>query len=583
MPPSPLALRLGGLDHALEPGRDYVLGTAPDCDLPLPAGAAPRHAALRIGAAEVTVEDLGGGVRHNGTAVDRAALQAGDVLALGPVDAVVVPDSGAALLVPLPALRTAARARRQAEVRASATSLLRRRDAESFAELMAQELRHAPWLGASLVLHVLLLLLLWWFAPWTEGGDAPRPQVNVVLTAEPPGPAAAQAPEVVIEPPVPEPTTLPAVAGDAEPTAEVPPPPDRDRGMPRSNPRLAPRASGGAGAGDGTLTAEVAGIGSAGFRRTVADLQSGLDIVFVFDSTGSMSRTIHDTRQTLAQMLTVLRALVPGARIGIVTYRDRGRREQYLVRTLPLGTDFWRASNFVQGIVADGGGDRPEDVRAGLRAAFAQRWQNGARRVVVLAGDAPPHEQDMAALLGDVRSFHAGGRASVHALVTSPEAVGQEARAAFQAIAAAGGGECLDLAAHERVLQRVLAFAFGREHDADVAAAIATVTAAAERVDAASLDLVHRGGPELAAALRADPVPTMLLQALARRPRRRVAFELTALLGEHRAPEHTRHAIAWVLQRVLELSAPPIDPETGAALDERALQRLRVACGTLPE
>jgi Mg-chelatase subunit ChlD len=324
-------------------------------------------------------------------------------------------------------------------------------------------------------------------------------------------------------------------------------------------------------------------VGSGGFQRAVADLRrSGLEIVFVFDSTGSMSRTILDTKNSIAQMLAVLRALVPDARVGIVTYRDRGKNEQYLVRQVPLGGDFWRASNFVQVVSAEGGGDQPEDVRAGLRAAFSQRWRSDARRVVVLAGDAPPHLSDTASLLTDVRAFARNGRSFVHTLVTSPDTAGKETRETFAEIADAGRGTCTDLKAHEKVLQRVLALAFGHDYEPDVAEVVRTVQLAAERVDVESLDLAHRGGPDLQRALRTDPVPVTLLQALVRRPRRAVALELVGQL-DRSTPEPTRHAIAWALQHTLDLSVPPIDPESGDPPDAAALARLQRRCDSLPD
>ncbi|MBL8729334.1 MAG: FHA domain-containing protein [Planctomycetes bacterium] len=587
----PLALRLSGQDHALEIGRDYVLGSAADCDLILPAdrGVAAHHARLRVGDDTVELQDLGSGETFcNGAPVVQAALRPGDTLRLGALAAELVPDHGSALLVPEPALRAAALTRRQRRVRHAALALLRRRDSESFQELMADELRRAPWLGVSLVLHALLLLALWLLVPNREGGDdAPKTVAIDVGAAVPAGDPLPLAPEVVADAPPVDFAPLPDVEPEPASTRAIDPTLPAARPTPPANARLAPRASGaggGSGSGDRSLAAEVQTVGSGGFRRAVADLRrSGLEIVFVFDSTGSMSRTILDTKNSIAQMLAVLRALVPDARVGIVTYRDRGRREDYLVRQVPLGLDFWRASNFVQVVSAEGGGDQPEDVRAGLRAAFAQHWRPDARRVVVLAGDAPPHLEDIPSLLADVRGFARNGRSFVHTLVTSPDTAGKETRAAFADIAAAGKGTSTDLKAHEKVLQRVLALAFGHDFEADVAAVVQTVQAAAERVDVASLDLAHRGGPDLERALRTDPVPVTLLQALVRRPRRAVALELIDQLGSRSTPEPTRHAIAWVLQRVFTLPLPPVDPERGEPPDAAALSRLQRRAEDLPD
>ncbi len=583
----PLALRLSGQDHALEPGRDYALGSAADCDLVLRTDTEAHHAVLRVGATTIELQDLGSGgrTRRNGTPVERTEVLLGDVLQIGGHELVVVPDRGDALLVPVPALRVAATSRRQERVRTAAAALLRRRETESFQELMADELRRAPWFAISLALHALLLLLLWLWLPARETDGAPATVAVDFVADTPAGEPLPPIPDVVVEPtPVEFEAVLPV---EPEPTSAAP----ATEAIPATlgetlhqNPRLALRAAATSSVGDQGLANEVQAVGSGGFRRTVAELQkSGLEIVFVFDSTGSMSRTIQDTKATISQMLAVLRSLVPDARIGIVTYRDRDKGGQYIVREVPLGSDFWRASNFVQVVSAEGGGDQPEDVRAGLRAAFSQRWRPQARRVVVLAGDAPPHDSDRKSLLTDVRAFARNGRSFVHALVTSPDTAGEETRRAFTDIAAAGGGSCMDMKAHEQILQRVLALAFGRDFEQDVANVVQAARDAQDRVDVAALDLAHRGGPDLQRELRREPVPVTLLNALVRRPRREVVRELVDQIGSRSTPEHTRHAIAWVLQRVFSLIAPPVDPERGDPPDTAALSVLRTRCDRLPE
>jgi hypothetical protein len=335
---------------------------------------------------------------------------------------------------------------------------------------------------------------------------------------------------------------------------------------------------------DGTAGADdVRGLGSAPFRKTVAELRkSGLEIVFVFDSTGSMSSAIADTKATIVQMLGVLRALLPDARFGLVTYRDRGPRERYLVQQVSLGTDFWRACNFVQFVTADGGGDRPEDVRAGLNAAFQQQWRPNARRVVVLAGDAPTHPNDYQRLLSEVRRFVADGRSFVHTIVTTPELAGDDTHEQFGEIAKAGKGTCTSLEAHAKILQRVLSLAFGREFDQDLTTVTRAVEEADQRVDVQALAVARSGGPQLASELKKNPVPRTLLNALVRRPRQAVVLELIDLLGDKTTPTYTRHAIAAALQRVLELSVPPIDPMSDESPPPRDLDRLRRATKNLP-
>jgi pSer/pThr/pTyr-binding forkhead associated (FHA) protein len=578
-----IAVRVAGQDHAIEPGRDYVLGSAADCDLVI-LGAGPHHARLRLDEDAVEVTDLGTGegTWWNGQRIVDALARIGDALKLGSVEVALVEDDGRAFVVPLPQMRAAAVGRRQAAVRRAANALLRRRGNETFQGMMADELRRTPWVAASLLMHALLFLLLWLLLPADE--QPARSRAGVVLgdsAAADPSEGPPPVPDVQVEiaaieqellSPLEEQPAAVEIAAEGLATS--------DDAL-RDNPRLARRRPSTRGALDG---GGVQGVGSDGFQQAVADLRkSGLEIVFVFDSTGSMTRTIRETKNTISQMLSVLRELVPDARVGIVTYRDRGAREDYVVREVPLGADFWRVSNFMQFGGAEGGGDRPEDVRAGLRAAFAQPWSRGARRVVVLAGDAPPHAEDFSKLLAEVRHFAGDGRSFLHTLVTSPVSAGQDTHRDFSEIASAGKGSCEDLVAHDRVLQRVLTLAFGSQFDRDVDSVLRAVDERSARVDVKALDLARRGGPQLARALQEQPVPVTLLNALVRRPRRATAIELIDMLGQRNTPDHTRQAVAWVLQRLFDLPLPPIDLGNPEVLDKRELQRLRTRCDGLPE
>lgn len=577
-----MALRVGSERHALEPGRDYLLGSAESCDLRV-AGAAPVHARLTVTEGGASVTDLGTeqGLLHNEVRVESAPLVPGDRIALAGELLVVTEDDGSATLVPIPALREAATQRRTLRVRAAAAAL--RHQERTFTELVADGLRDTPWLALSLLLHALLVLLLTIYIPRRDvSGDGVATIQLDVAAGAPLGDGPPAPPEVVAEQDddelVEDPDPL--AAEDPTPILDGPTPtPPQPAENPTLTPRKRPRNGG---AGGGAIAAE-GGVGSGSFREKVAELQeSGLEIVFVFDSTGSMTRTIQDTKATIVEMCDVLRALVPDARVGLVTYRDHGPREDYVVREVPLGHDPWRASNFVQHVTAEGGGDRPEAVSAGLEAAMQQAWRSGGRRVIVLAGDAPTHARELRGLLREVKRFSADSRSFVHTLVTTPDRAGEDTFTQFERIAERGNGVCELLDNHARVLQRVLTLAFGREFDADVDEVVRSVNRRRDRVDTKALHLVRRGGPQLAAALRQEPVPPTLWNALVRKPRAAAATVLIDLLKDRRTPAHTRHAAAAALQRMLELELPPIDPQTAAPPSRQLVKRLRRLVERLP-
>lgn len=580
--PKLLALRCGDQSHALEPGRAYLLGSADACDLRV-TGAATHHARVTVTDDGASIEDLGAddGVVVNEERVTTAALAAGDRVAIAGEVLIVQIDDGTAAFVPLPAMRAAATQRRVRKVRAAAAAL--RHQERTFSEAVAEGMRDAPWLALSLLVHALLILLIAIYAPIRASSGTSVATIHLdVSSSAPMGEGPPAPPEVAVE------AAADDFIEDPDPLAQEEFPvvaegPTPEPAQPAENPTLTTkkrpprRGTTGAMIDDG-------GLGSGGFRKQVEELQeTGLEIVFVFDSTGSMTRTIQETKATIVEMCDVLRALVPDARVGLVTYRDHGSGEDYLVRSVPLELDHWRASNFVQFVRAGGGGDRPEAVRAGLVTAMGQTWRPTARRVIVLAGDAPTHPGEIRELLQDVRRFTEDRRSFVHTLITSPDRAGEDTHRQFRRIARNGRGVCEPISNQRQIMQRVLTLAFGKEFDRDIEEVMSHVTTLRDRVDTTSLHLVRRAGPELAAALRQQPMPRPLWNALVRKPRRPVAVVLLELLADKRTAVGTRHAVAAALQQILELEAPPIDPQSSAPASRRRLKALRELAERLPE
>lgn len=629
----PLALRIGDQDHALEPGRTYLLGTGRGCDLRLPhAGIAEHHLRLELRHGQPVLACLAAAT-VNGTPCEQSVLRVGDTIRAGAAELRIVRDLGLATIVPDPLLRTAAEQRRPAadavdgpppptdpepldpataaamfppgppsaqpgapppapdrRRRHSAAALpLRRQHEASFTDLMADELRRAPWLTLSALLHAIVLLLLWWLflEPVGSGRDAVRVgflgELGPETTASPHQGIESQVVTEQADPnvvPVPEAEPLP------EPTASA-----TDEGAPDFDPGLLlagnDRVGGSAGSsGGGSTLDKLTGGGGGdrgGFRKTVSELRkTGLEIVFVFDSTGSMSHTIEATKQQIADMLETLRALVPDARFGLVTFRDRQEHDSsYLVRSMPLGQDFWRACNFMQFIAAGGGGDRPEAVDVGLRTAFEQQWRPGARRVVVLAGDAPVHSEHEHDMLQAVARFAGSGSSFVHTMVSSPRDVDGDTRAAFERIARKGRGACIDSRDFERLMQQVLSLAFGREHEQTLGQVLLAIRDRNARIETWALDTARAGGDTLFAALRRDPVPEELVRALLVKPRRGTTSQLAQWLGAQDCPAHTRQAIAYVLQRALAMKEPPIGLD-GSPPEARQIRALEMLANRLP-
>ena len=265
-------------------------------------------------------------------------------------------------------------------------------------------------------------------------------------------------------------------------------------------------ASAGAGVGGfGTGGGGGAGwsLGSA-FGKYVGGLRKvGVDVAIVVDSTGSMQSIIDDLKRRMDDLAATLQRLVPTARVGAVAYRDRdegkgttGPRESedFVVRWTDLTFNVKKVQAFFNGLVAEGGGDWPEAVRAGLETAMRQmKWRADAKRVIIIVGGSPPHAEDVPTIRKLVAEWHAkGGVISTidvslrlheeHERMMHRWLYGEELKQvsplpefykeltdSFGEIAHQGGGELLTLGQDTALVRHLLVLAFGPQWEKDVA------------------------------------------------------------------------------------------------------------------
>jgi Mg-chelatase subunit ChlD len=119
-----------------------------------------------------------------------------------------------------------------------------------------------------------------------------------------------------------------------------------------------------------------------------------IDVVFVLDTTGSMSGLITAAKEKIWSIATSMASAQPAPeiRIGLVAYRDRG--DAYITRTVDLSSDIDTVYATLMQFAADGGGDGPESVNQALHDAVnGMSWSQdpNSYKVVFLVGDAPPH------------------------------------------------------------------------------------------------------------------------------------------------------------------------------------------------
>ena len=227
---------------------------------------------------------------------------------------------------------------------------------------------------------------------------------------------------------------------------------------------------------------------SSDFSKQIRRAQEhGIDIVIVFDSTGSMQVAINGVKQRINDIGGALLRKIPKARLSLVTYRDT--TDAYLVRGTPLTSDLRELTNFLFPVRADGGGDTPEAVDAGMGWALSQNeFRKKSQKAMIIFGDAPPHQSKLPLCLNLAREFRAKHYGRVSTVCCGGGGrlmevkVGRSGRRnrrrkvmrvvggipEFHAIARAGAGDVYMMENARKLMEDLLVLAFGKRHRKDV-------------------------------------------------------------------------------------------------------------------
>ena len=163
-----------------------------------------------------------------------------------------------------------------------------------------------------------------------------------------------------------------------------------------------------------------------------------VDVVFVLDTTGSMSEEIASIKSTLE---AVVDHMGPEAviRVGLVEYKDRN--DPFVTKVYPLTSDLKKLSAQIAGIEASGGGDTPEDVNAGLSTAIEKMgWNEQATsRLAFLVADAPPHLDYANSVSYSASAKHAAEK-GIKIFTVSASGMDDVGQAVFRQVAQLTGG-----------------------------------------------------------------------------------------------------------------------------------------------
>ncbi len=126
----------------------------------------------------------------------------------------------------------------------------------------------------------------------------------------------------------------------------------------------------------------------------IAKHQPKIEVVFVLDTTGSMSGLIEAAKEKIWSIASTMASAnnAPDIKMGLVAYRDRG--DAYITKTVALSNDLDSMYSKLMDFEANGGGDGPESVNQALHdAVHKMQWSQdqSTYKVVFLIGDAPAH------------------------------------------------------------------------------------------------------------------------------------------------------------------------------------------------
>lgn len=169
-----------------------------------------------------------------------------------------------------------------------------------------------------------------------------------------------------------------------------------------------------------------------------------IDVVVVMDTTGSMGSAIYGAKQVAINYIDDLANQGIDYRAAVVEYKDK-RYDPYASRLdLNFTTDQTAIFNAINALSAYGGGDIPEDVYSGLITAINLSWRDGAKKVILLMGDAGPNDPEPGTgytLSSVVNAANAVDPASIYAIRVGSNGY---MRSAFQQLADGTGGVTFD-------------------------------------------------------------------------------------------------------------------------------------------
>jgi hypothetical protein len=122
-------------------------------------------------------------------------------------------------------------------------------------------------------------------------------------------------------------------------------------------------------------------------------VKNATEVVFAFDTTGSMAPCIAQVRSKIEELCEGLFADIEGLKVGLMAHGDYCDGDNVL-NVLKLTDDQAEIYKFIKNVPNTSGGDAPECYELVLKEAQNMGWSDAPGKILVIIGDAEPHSVD---------------------------------------------------------------------------------------------------------------------------------------------------------------------------------------------
>lgn len=113
-----------------------------------------------------------------------------------------------------------------------------------------------------------------------------------------------------------------------------------------------------------------------------------VDIVFVFDDTGSMAQEIRGLKERTIEFADIIQSSGFDYNLGLISYKDK------IFKPYRVTDNAGKFKSWVSDLRAKGGADEPENALDAIHSAAQQKFRDDAQKIFILITDATFHAAD---------------------------------------------------------------------------------------------------------------------------------------------------------------------------------------------